>query len=182
MNNKIIYDYEEFEDEMQKILNKSVSNKYQLNEIENNWKTECNLPIKHYTIGNGDKHIVFFGASHGAEIISTEFLLYFMNYIVENETEFNVLLEKYVFDFIPMVNPEGYIITTSAIRTLIPRDMRVSEAVKICNKYRLRYQEDDEDAQNEEIEDKYEKKYQSMFKNATYHNIPTQYIKIERII
>ena len=58
-----------------------------------------------------------------------------MNYIAENEKEFLEILKEYTLDFIPIVNPEGYIITTSAIRTQIPRDMSSSDIEKICSKY-----------------------------------------------
>lgn len=180
MKNTVIYDYEEFEDAINEIIEKSVSNTYPVIEINNNWKTECNLPIKHYSIGIGMKHIVFFAAFHGAEIISTEFLIYVMDYIVENEKEFYEALKDYTLDFIPMVNPEGYIITTSAIRTLIPRNMSISDIEKICNKYRLLYKEDDDEAIKSEITDNIKlKHYQSMFKDATYNDIPDRYKKVK---
>ena len=90
MKKTVIYDYEEFEIEMNEIIKKSKSNIYPFIEIENNWKTECNLPIKHYSIGSGNNHL----------------------------------------DFIPMVNPEGYLITTSIIRTVIPRNIIVTDIEK----------------------------------------------------
>ena len=51
MKNTVIYDYEEFEDAINEILKKSKANIYTFLEIDNNWKTECDLPIKHYSIG-----------------------------------------------------------------------------------------------------------------------------------
>ena len=180
MKNTVIYDYEEFENEINEIIKKSRSNIYPFIEIDNNWKTECNLPIKHYSIGIGMKHIVFLAAFHGAEIISTEFLIYVMNYIVENEKEFWKVLKDYTLDFIPMVNPEGYIITTSAVRKLIPKDMSASDIEKICNKYMLLYKEDDDKAIKSEKTDNIElKHYQSMFKDATYNDIPDKYKEIK---
>ena len=50
MKKTVIYDYEEFEIEMNEIIKKSKLNTYPFIEIDNNWKTECNLPIKHYSI------------------------------------------------------------------------------------------------------------------------------------
>lgn len=180
MKNTVIYDYEEFENVINEIMKKSISNTYPIIEIDNNWKTECNLPIKHYSVGIGMKHIVFLAAFHGAEIISTEFFIYVMNYIAENEKEFLEILKEYKLDFIPMVNPEGYIIATSAIRAIIPRDMSASDIEKICNKYRLLYKEDDDKAIKNEITDNKElKNYQSMFKDATYNDIPDKYKKIK---
>ena len=183
MKNTVIYDYEEFEDAINEIIEKSVSNTYPIIEINNNWKTECNLTIKHYSIGIGMKHIVFFAAFHGAEIISTEFLIYVMDYIVENEKEFLEILRDYTLDFIPIVNPEGYIITTSAIRTQIPRNMSSSDIEKICSKYLRLYKEDDDKEIAGEITDNSElKKYQSMFKEATYHDIPDKYKRVKKKI
>lgn len=181
MKDTVIYDYDEFEKVIKEIIKKSISNTYPIIEIDNNWRTECNLPIKHYSIGIGMNHIVFLAAFHGAEIISTEFLIYVMNYIAENEKEFLEVLKEYTLDFIPMVNPEGYIITTSTIRILIPRNMSATDIEKICNKYRLLYKEDDEEAIKSEITDNIKlKHYQSMFKHATYHDIPDKYKKLRK--
>ena len=180
MKKTVIYDYEEFEIEMNEIIKKSKLNTYPFIEIDNNWKTECNLPIKHYSIGSGNNHIVFLAAFHGAEIISTEFLIYVMNYIEENEKEFFEILKDYTLDFVPMVNPEGYLITTSIIRTVIPRNMNASDIEKICYKYWLLYKEDDDEAIKSKIADnKKTKNYQSMFKDATYNDIPDRYKKVK---
>ena len=104
-----------------------------------------------------------------------------MNYIAENEKEFLEILKEYTLDFIPIVNPEGYIITTSAIRTQIPRDMSSSDIEKICSKYLRLYKEDDDKEIAGEITDNSElKKYQSMFKEATYHDIPDKYKRIKK--
>ena len=138
------------------------------------------MPIKHYSTGSGNNHIVFLAAFHGAEIISTEFLIYVMNYIAENEKDFFEILKDYTLDFIPMVNPEGYIITTSIIRTVIPRNMNESDIKKICYKYWSFYKEDDDKAIKSKIVDnKKSKNYQSMFKDATYNDIPDRYEKIK---
>ena len=180
MKNTVIYDYEEFEDAMNEIIKKSKLNIYPFLEIDNNWKTECDLPIKRYSIGIGMKHIVFFASFHGAEIISTEFLIYVMNYIVENEKDFFEILKEYTLDFIPMVNPEGYIITTSTIRTQIPRNMRKSDIEKVCNEYRLLYKKDDDTAIEGEMTDNTELRYyQKMFKDATYKDISDKYEKVK---
>ena len=183
MKETVIYDYEEVEYEINEIIKKSSSNTYPFIEIENNWKTECDLPIRHYSIGSGIKHIVLLAAFHGAEIISTELLLYIMNYIVENEKEFLEILKEYTLDFIPIVNPEGYIITTSAIRTQIPRNMSALDIEKICSKYLQLYKEDDDKQIDGETTDNTELKYyQSMFKEATYHDIPDKYKRVKKKI
>ena len=183
MKETVIYDYEEVQDSIKEIIKKSASNTYPFIEIENNWKTECDLAIRHYSIGSGIKHIVFFAAFHGAEIVSTEFLIFVMNYIVENEKEFLEILKEYTLDFIPIVNPEGYIITTSAIRTQIPRNMSASDIEKICSKYLQLYKKDDDKVIDGKITDNTElKNYQSMFKESTYHDIPDKYKKVKEKI
>lgn len=183
MKETVIYDYEEVEDEINEIIKKSESNTYSFIEIENNWKTECDLPIRHYSIGSGIKHIVLLAAVHGAEIISTEFLIYVINYIVKTEKEFLEILKEYTLDFIPIVNPEGYIITTSAIRTQIPRNMSASDIERICSKYLQLYKEDDDKVIDGEMTDNTELKYyQSMFKQATYQYIPDKYKKVKEKI
>lgn len=183
MKKTVIYDYEEFENEINEILKKSRFNTYPLIEIDNNWKTECNLPINHYSIGSGNNHIVFLAAFHGAEIISTEFLIYVMDYIATNEKDFFEILKDYTLDFIPMINPEGYLITTSIIRTVIPRNMSASDIEKICYKYWLLYKQDDDEAIKSKITDNIKlKNYQSMFKDATYNDIPDKYEIVKKKI
>ena len=106
-----------------------------------------------------------------------------MNYIVENEKEFLEILKEYTLNFIPIVNPEGYIITTSAIRTQIPRNMSSSDIEKICSKYLRLYKEDDDKVIDGEMTDNTELKYyQSMFKEATYHDIPDKYKRVKKKI
>ena len=183
MKNTVIYDYEEIENTINEIIKKSKSNNYPFIEIDNNWKTECNLLIKHYSIGSGNNHIVFLAAFHGAEIISTEFLIYVMDYIATNEKDFFEILKDYTLDFIPMVNPEGYLITTSIIRTVIPRNMSASDIEKICHKYWLLYKQDDDEAIKSKITDNIKlKNYQSMFKDATYNDIPDRYNIVKKKI
>ena len=184
MKSKIIYDFQEFEEKMKDIISKSKNNKNLVEEVYNKWKTECGLPIKHYRIGKGKKHIVFFGSFHGSEIISTEFLIYLMDEIVNNEIEFNEILEKYTLDFLPIVNPEGYVITTSAIRKLIPSNASLQEIENICNKYLTAYKKDDDDEielsnNNRKSNHVDIKKYQQMFKDVTYMDIPDKYIKVK---
>ena len=48
-------------------------------------------------------------------------------------------LDKYTFHFIPVHNPEGYIISTSAIRTLIGREATEDEIEKISKEYFMAY-------------------------------------------
>lgn len=185
MIKKVIYDFEEFEEKIKQIIDISKKNRYPIIDQNNNWKTECELPIKHFTVGKGEKHIVFFGAFHGSEIISTEFLIYVLEQIATNSKDFESILEKYTLDFFPIVNPEGYVITTSAIRKLIPRSFDIYATEEICKQYLKAYKKDDD----KEIELKKEGKksdnttiklYQKMFEDVTYKDIPDKYKKIKQ--
>lgn len=182
MFNKVIFDFEEVKIFLNELEKKSVTNKYILKKQKNNWKTTCEIPISHYTIGKGKKHIVFFGAFHGSEIISTEFLLNFLNDIIENENKYKEILEEYVLNFIPIVNPEGYIITTSIIRKYIKRNENIKELEKKCKKYIDACKQDDIEVKTlikQGIEHKKIKHHQKMFENFTYNDIPEKYSKIK---
>ena len=104
----------------------------ELNDLGN---TEKDLLIRHFTVGNGKSDIVITGATHGSEIITTDFILKLMSDIKNNEKEWNNVLKEFTIHLIPMLNPEGYLISSCAVRKLIPRDMEQEEAEKICKKY-----------------------------------------------
>ena len=72
--------------------------------------SEYGLPIDHYTIGTGPKHIVVSGSYHAAEIITTIFVVRLMEAMSKDD---GFKVDEYTIDFIPIVNPEGYLITTS---------------------------------------------------------------------
>ena len=185
MIKKVIYDFEEFEEKMKQIVNISKNNKYQIIGKDNKWQTEYGLPIKHFEVGKGKRHVVFLGAFHGAEIISTEFLIYVLEQIATNEKDFEKILENFTLDFFPIVNPEGYVITTSAIRKLIPRESNVLDAEKICELYLEAYKQDDDKEimlkeAGKESDNKTVKLYQKMFEDVTYNDIPDKYKKIKQ--
>ncbi len=169
---KVIYDFEEVQSKMQELLGQNPSI---LIEQKNNWNTECEIPIKHYSIGSGKNHIVLFGAYHGLEIISTEFLIHTMSMLLSNLDEYKDILENYTLDFIPIVNPEGYIITTTAIRKVISREYNLLQIEKICNDFVNCCKLDDIANNKFGL-----KQYQKMFENVTYNDIPYKYYKIKQ--
>ena len=80
-------------------------------------RTASGLPIKHYALGNGLKHVLVLGGERGNDIINSQAVYFLISYLaqkISNESLDN-LLARYTFDFVPVLNPEGYIITTSAI-------------------------------------------------------------------
>lgn len=95
--------------------------------------TNFGYPIDHYSFGHGKYNVIITGGTHGAELISNIFVIRFMEKLSKREIVVDENL--YTLHFIPFVNPEGTVIVTSTIRTLIPRDMNEEEAQTICLTY-----------------------------------------------
>lgn len=78
-------------------------------------------PLDHYEYGHGDNHVIITSGTHASEIISNVFVVRFMEKLSKKE----IYIDDNVFTlhFIPFVNPEGSIIVSSAIRSLIGKDM-----------------------------------------------------------
>ena len=96
-----------------------------------------------------------------------------MNDINYNQQNWNNILKEFKLHLIPMLNPEGYLISSSAIRKLISRGMEQKKAEKICEKYYIAYKNDD-------THDNVEKEHLSMFKNIDYTCIPHKYESIRK--
>lgn len=140
-NRNIILDYEQVEDRLKDITDLGV-----IKQEEDLGTTTFGFPIHHYTLGNGKKEVVITGATHGCEIISTDFVLHLMEQLSNQEYSEGIDLSEYKFHFIPMLNPEGYLISTSAIRQIIPREMPSDEAERLCKDYYSKYRDDDAEA------------------------------------
>lgn len=138
--------------------------------------TVCdNIEIPYYTLGHGENHIVICGGTHGSEIVSVDFVLRLMDMMSKKEGPFRDFpFEDFTFHFIPVHNPEGYIISTSAIRTLIGREATEEEIERISKEYFMAYRQDDINARNNP-DDKSQKNHQKMFEQATYECISEKY-------
>lgn len=175
--NKIL-DYEQVENKLEEILSNSNG---MIKKQDDLATTKYGLPIHYYTIGNGKKEIVITGATHGAEIVSTDFVLKLMEEMTKQDGAFKgINLNEYTFHIIPMLNPEGYVISTSAVRTLIPRDMTSEDAEKICKEYYMAYRTDDQEAlarkkEGLEPDRTSMKHHQKMFEDADWTCIPEKY-------
>ena len=172
MTNQIL-DYEQAEEKMQQVVHKGT-----IEELEPLAITKYNLPIRHYTAGAGEKDIVLTGSTHGCEIISTDFIIKLMEDINNNPSNWEQILKNYKLHFVPMLNPEGYLISTSAIRKLIPRNMPSDEAEKICKEYYKVYRLDT--AEPDKTSNL--KRYQKMFEGIDYNCIPDKYIEIKKSV
>ena len=95
-----------------------------------------------------------------------------MSDINNNPQNWNSILKEFRLHLIPMLNPEGYLISSYAIRKLIPREMSQEEAEKIAKKYYIAYKNDD-------INENIEKEHLKMFENIDYTCIPNEYENIK---
>lgn len=96
------------------------------------------LPIRHFTLGNGSKQVVVAGSQHANEIITVTFVLNLMSYLVKN----NIVFEDLTIHFIPILNPEGYVVISSAIKEKLGKNATDNEITKFCFDYYKAYRED----------------------------------------
>ena len=163
-----ILDYEQVEAELSRLEN-NLNSKIPVMRQDDFKSTRFGYPVEHFTIGNGDKHIVVVGNTHGSEIISCDFVMRLMESVSEKKNGFENFDENEVtIDFIPLHNPEGYIISSSAIRTLITDDMNDKEKEAICKKYWTLYYQDDIDSKENNDDHTTLKRHQKMFEEADY--------------
>lgn len=102
------------------------------------WTANEKLPIRHFTLGNGPKQVVVTGGQHANEIITVSFVLELINYLSKN----NIVFEDLTIHFIPMLNPEGYVVISSAIKERLGKNSTDSEKIKFCFDYYKAYRED----------------------------------------
>ena len=96
------------------------------------------LPIRHFTLGNGSKQVVVAGGQHANEIITVTFIIELMNYLSKN----NIVFEDLTIHFIPMLNPEGYVVISSAIKEKLGKNSTDSEKIKFCFDYYKAFRND----------------------------------------
>lgn len=124
---KRILDYEEMQ-ELLDSLDKNVIEK-----CEPIGFTNFDYPIDHYKYGYGDNHLIITAGTHGAELITNIFVIRFMEKLSKGEVKIDP--DIYTIHFIPFVNPEGTIIVTKAIRSLISKDMSEDQVQTYCLTY-----------------------------------------------
>lgn len=166
MKNNIL-DYEQINENLSEIIKNGV-----IKEAQHLAITEGGLPIRHFIVGNGNEDIVITGATHGSEIITSDFVVKLMQNIDKNSFEWKNILKNFTLHFVPVLNPEGYLISTSAIRKLIPREMSIQEAQNLCYRYYSLYKLDDTKSNNNV------KLHLKMFDGIDYTCIPQKYSKI----
>ena len=136
---KFMYmNYQDVDEQIEKLIH----DKKNVNEIREEdpiGYTEYGLPIKHYTIGKGLKHIVVSGSYHAAEIITTIFVVHLMKDMAKDP---HFKKNEYTLDFIPIVNPEGYLITTSMQDLYLGNNTTEEEKVLKAKTYWASYRAD----------------------------------------
>lgn len=129
-----------------------------------NYTANINLPIRHFTLGNGNKHIIVSSAWHSNEIITTSFVIELMQYLINNNLTFNNL----TIHFIPILNPEGYLINTSAIKQKI-NTLTTDNQTKYCYEYYQKFKYDTLNPDNKV------KQHQLMFENIDHTCLENKY-------
>lgn len=141
-------------------------------------RTKCGFDVEHYSIGNGPHHIVVVGGTHGCEIIGVDFVTRLMEEISLGRGEYkDVDLDYFTFDFFPLHNPEGFIISTSAINQVVSNELNPEEKEKKCKEFYLAFRQDDINSVKNEHQGE-PKLHHQMFKNVTWECIPQKYEKL----
>ncbi len=156
----MIYDYNTCETILDNFQNSNIKEKNAIG-----YSSLEHLPIRHFTLGNGEKQVVITGSWHSNEIISTTFVIELMKYLNKN----NIIFENATIHFIPILNPEGYIINTSAIRNKINKNATENEVKNFCYEYYKNYKID------ATINENSKKLHQEMFNNTNYNCIDKKY-------
>lgn len=161
-----LLDYQKYQDRITEILEDD-NNVFRVIKQAPLVYTRCDFPVDHYTIGYGPKHLVVMGGTHGNEIIGVDFVTQLMGSIAKGEGEFaHFNPEEFTIDFIPLQNPEGFVISTTAIKKVIPDGTSDEEVEKICHDYWANFRQDDIDARANP-QDRGIKRHQAMFASVT---------------
>ena len=122
---KRILDYEEMKELLDSLIN--------IKKCDPIGYSNFGYPIDHYSYGHGNNHVIITGGTHSAELITNIFVIRFMEKISKSEIFIDPNI--YTIHFIPFVNPEGTIIVTKTIRSLISRDMSEDVVQTYCLDY-----------------------------------------------
>lgn len=109
--------------------------------------TTFGFPIDYYKIGNGDKDVILIAATHGCELVTITYLLEFIYTIINKNDKYSKYLDEYSFHIIPILNPEGYIISSSNVLHNTD-NMDINMLQKYSKKYLELYDQDDLNAKN----------------------------------
>ena len=182
---KFMYmNYQDVDEQIEKLIHDK-KNVNEIREEEPIGYTEYGLPIRHYTIGKGPKHIVVSGSYHAAEIITTIFVVHLMKDMAKDP---NFKKNEYTLDFIPIVNPEGYLITTSMQDLYLGSNTTEEEKVLKAKTYWASYRADAmipakvKKGELPETTMLEKKSYQALFDNVNLEEYLKDYPKIKESV
>ena len=147
------------------LLNKFCNNKKYDNRLKKEITTSYTTfkyPLNSYCVGHGKKHVLILSNTHGCEIITSLFVLEFILTIILNDDIYYYVSKDYTFHFIPLLNPEGFIISSSQVYYNL-KDLDNNSLEKIAKIYLDAYNLDDKIA-NKNL--KKEKLYKSILKTS----------------
>lgn len=128
--------YENLYLRLDKLVNKQTFN--QVRKMQPIAYTSCGFPVDLYEIGNGNKHLVIMAGTHGTEIIGPDLIIQMMEYFA-NEP---INLRNITLDFIPLQNPEGFIVVTESIKPYV-NNLSEDDFENISKEYWNNYRLDD---------------------------------------
>ncbi len=123
-----------------KYFEKSYSNIFKFD--KNICKTPFGYNVKSYKIGNGKEHVLLIGSTHGCELITVYFLLEIITTLIVDKKLYSSICNKYTFHFIPILNPEGYIISSSNVLANLKK-LSDGEIEKLSSEFLVSYDQDD---------------------------------------
>lgn len=159
--NKIILSY----NDICNLLNELCTNKNYKKRLRKElitFYTTFKYQINSYTLGNGKKHVVIFSNTHGCEIITSLFSLEFILTLILDDKLYNYFSKEYTFHFICILNPEGFIISSSQVYYNL-KDLNNNEIEEFSKLYLEAYNLDDKIAMKNF---KQEKLYKSVLKTS----------------
>src|SRR5574344_219127 len=165
MNKKYIKKYILSYDDITFILNQfcySKNFKFRLTKDFCSYYTTFNYPLNSYTLGSGKKHVILLSNTHGLEIITSLFLLEYISTLVLNDDIYNYYSKLYTFHFIPLLNPEGFIISSSQVYSNL-KDLDDKSLEEISKVYLDAYNLDDKLASHHIMQ---EKLYKNVIKTS----------------
>ena len=140
--------------------------------------TTFHYPIRHFTYGTGENHVILTAGTHSVELITNCFLIHFMEELDQNPNLVDPNL--FTLHFIPILNPEGTIILTSALRTVIPRTCTPFYEELTCLQYYMNSRLEDEYALKKE--DHGNKLQMQMFRYADANCIDPKHKELRKSV
>lgn len=197
-----ILNYKKYQKRLKDILNQNNTNPNIVQKQADLAVSRFGFPVEHYTVGYGDNHLIFMGGTHGNEIIGVDFITQMMEKIAKGEGEFtNFDPSTTCIHFIPLQNPEGFIIATSALTyglanplcftidesinkkeemtfTSPEEQKSLQELEAHCKRYYAAYRQDDIDARDKEeiVEPKH---HHQVFKSSDFSCLK-EYLPIQK--